>query len=110
MTAAKVRCPECRRSVRVDGDGRMERHARAGWAVLECVGSVRSCGEILIAREQKAVEDVRGRERQLRSKIEDAKASIERWETELAALPKEIAKAEKKLEALRKKLAKDGDK
>lgn len=108
MSATKVRCPECKRSVRVAADGRMQRHYRNGWSVWACDGSDRTRSEILIAREQQAVDSVRNRERLLRGKIDDARKVIAEAEAALAALPAEISKAERKLEALRKKFAKAG--
>lgn len=110
MSAAKIRCPVCKCSVRVDGDGRMEQHGRGGWGLWPCNGGGKTRAEILLDREQQAVDRSRNQERLLRSKIDDARTVIAAAEAALAALPKELAKAERKLEALRKKLAKDGAK
>ncbi len=110
MSAAKARCPECKCSVRVAEDGRMVRHTRTSWSSFNCSGSYRTRAEILLAREQQAVDSVRNRERLLRSKIDDARKVIAEAEAALSALPKELAKAERRLEALRTRLAKGGAK
>lgn len=89
----------------------MVRHTRTSWSTFfNCPGSYRTRGEILIARKQYAVEDVRKREHMLRARIAGARVTIAEAEAALAALPKELAKAERKLEAVRAKLAKEGAK
>lgn len=107
-TRKTVRCPECSRKVAVDDSDKMERHCRGSWSFNDCYGSHKTRGDILLEREQRALDVVRSRERILQRRIDDAKADIARAESELAALPAAIKKAEKKLAALRKKLAAKG--
>jgi hypothetical protein len=108
MSATKARCPLCKRTELLGVDGRFGTHYTSPWADNPCEGSRMSPVAIEIERAERDVGRAREAETRIRKRIEDAKATIEVAEAELAAQPAVIAKAERKLEALRTKLAKDG--